>query len=176
MGDYIRYYSIVNKDYLLSNELNSLDKLLLIHITALCYKEGFCFATNRFFADVYGYDRKTISRSINKLVDKKILDSKLEYNNLNLSKRYLSLHIPVWTKEKKSLGQKYKANVYGNDQHNNKYKNKKEIEVNNSPISYDTDGVMLWNGVRCESESCSEEELKELEELLKPFIEGDSNE
>lgn len=43
-------------------------------------------------------------------------------------------------------------------------------------ISYDTDGVMLWNGKRCESEPCSEEELKELEELLKPFKEGTANE
>lgn len=46
----------------------------------------------------------------------------------------------------------------------------------NKIISYDTDGVMLWNGVRCESEPCADEELKELEELLKPFREGDSNE
>lgn len=46
----------------------------------------------------------------------------------------------------------------------------------NKIISYDTDGVMLWNGVRCESEPCTDEELKELEELLKPFREGDSNE
>jgi len=43
-------------------------------------------------------------------------------------------------------------------------------------ISYDTDGVMLWSGKRCESEPCTDEELKELEELLKPFREGDSNE
>lgn len=71
MVEYIKYYSIVNKNYMSSNELNSLDKLLLIHITSLCYKEGLCYATNRFFADIYGYDRKTISRSINKLVDKK---------------------------------------------------------------------------------------------------------
>lgn len=176
MMEYIKYYSIVNKDYMSSNELNSLDKLLLIHITALCYKEGYCYATNRFFADIYGYDRKTISRSINKLVDRKILDSRLEYNNMNLSKRYLSLHIPVWTNKKIRIGQKYKTNVYENDLHNIKYKNKNEKEIKNSPISYDTDGVMLWNGKRCESEPCSDEELKELEELLKPFREGDSNE
>ena len=43
-------------------------------------------------------------------------------------------------------------------------------------ISYDTDGVMLWDGKRCESEPCSEEELKELKELLKPFKEGTANE
>lgn len=176
MEEYIKYYSIVNKNYISSNELNSPDKLLLIHITALCYKEGFCYATNRFFADIYVYDRKTISRFINKLVDRKILDSRLEYNNMNLSKRYLSLHIPVWTNEKICIGQKNKANVYEKGQHNIRYENKKEKEINKSPISYDIDGVMLWNGQRCESELCTDEELKELEELLKPFREGDSNE
>ena len=54
------------------------------------------------------------------------------------------------------------------------------VELNenifNKIISYDTDGVMLWHGQRCESEPCSEEEIKELEELLKPFRGGDSNE
>ena len=36
-------------------------------------------------------------------------------------------------------------------------------------ITYDPDGVMVWNGKRCESEPCTEEELKELEELLSEF-------
>ena len=35
---------------------------------------------------------------------------------------------------------------------------------------------MLCNRIRCESEPCTDEELKELEELLKPFREGESNE
>lgn len=43
-------------------------------------------------------------------------------------------------------------------------------EEKNSPtISYDTDGVMLWNGKRCESESCTPEEQAEMEELLREF-------
>ena len=36
-------------------------------------------------------------------------------------------------------------------------------------IRYDPDGVMVWNGKRCESEEPSEEESKEMEELLKDF-------
>ena len=47
------------------------------------------------------------------------------------------------------------------------------VELNenifNKIISYDTDGVMLWNGKRCESEQCTDEEIKELEELLSQF-------
>lgn len=36
-------------------------------------------------------------------------------------------------------------------------------------IDYDTDGVMLWNGKRCESTTPTDEELKELETLLNEF-------
>lgn len=36
-------------------------------------------------------------------------------------------------------------------------------------IRYDFDGVMVWNGKRCESIPPTEKELKELEELLKEF-------
>lgn len=35
---------------------------------------------------------------------------------------------------------------------------------------------MLWNCKRCESVQPSEDELAELEELLKPFKDGDSSE
>lgn len=33
-------------------------------------------------------------------------------------------------------------------------------------ISYDTDGVMLWHGKRCESEPASEEEIKEMQDMI----------
>ena len=36
-------------------------------------------------------------------------------------------------------------------------------------IRYDPDGVMVWNGKRCEIIPPTEEEQKELEELLKDF-------
>lgn len=50
------------------------------------------------------------------------------------------------------------------------------ISANGQVIGEDYDGVMLWNGKRCESISPSEEELAEVEELLKPFKDGDSSE
>lgn len=44
------------------------------------------------------------------------------------------------------------------------------IEGKKTPyIRFDTDGVMVWNGKRCESTSLSEEELKEMDELLNEF-------
>ena len=47
------------------------------------------------------------------------------------------------------------------------------IGANGPVIDYDYDGVMLWNGKRCESVPLTDEELVELEELLKPYKDGD---
>lgn len=44
------------------------------------------------------------------------------------------------------------------------------INCRKSPrIRYDSDGVMVWNGKRCESKEPTEEEKKEMEEILKEF-------
>ena len=40
-------------------------------------------------------------------------------------------------------------------------------------ISYDTDGVMLWNGKRCEGIPMSKEEQEEIDKLIKECIGGD---
>ena len=40
-------------------------------------------------------------------------------------------------------------------------------------ISYDTDGVMLWNGKRCESTPISRKEQEEIDKLIKECIGGD---
>ena len=48
-------------------------------------------------------------------------------------------------------------------------------EENNSIISYDEDGVMLWHGKRCEAIPCTEEEQKELDEMLSGY-KGETNE
>ena len=44
------------------------------------------------------------------------------------------------------------------------------IECKKIPyIRFDSDGVMVWNGKRCESTPLSEEEVKEMDELLNEF-------
>ena len=47
---------------------------------------------------------------------------------------------------------------------------KQLIEEKKTPyIRFDSDGVMVWNGKRCELTPLSEEELKEMDELLNEF-------
>lgn len=45
-----------------------------------------------------------------------------------------------------------------------------EKQNSQSPkITYDPDGVMVWDGKRCESESATPEEIAEMEDLLSEF-------
>ena len=50
------------------------------------------------------------------------------------------------------------------------FKMNDEKQNSQSPkITYDTDGVMLWDGKRCESVPASPEEIAEMEDLLSEF-------
>lgn len=53
-------------------------------------------------------------------------------------------------------------------EYNNKINNNKEIY--NKILSCDTDGVILWNGKRCESVPSTKEEQKEMGDLLSEPI------
>lgn len=55
------------KSVLRDNRLTFLERLLLIHIISLCKKNGYCWATNRYFCDIYNVTQVTISKSISNL-------------------------------------------------------------------------------------------------------------
>jgi len=59
------YYAILTAEIRYDNRLSSLEKLLCAEITALSSKYGYCFATNNYFADLYGISKETVSRRLN---------------------------------------------------------------------------------------------------------------
>ena len=81
-NNYVVVYSIIPKEYLNNPKLNSTDKLLLFHITALCHKNGYCTATNRYFMRIYGFSKTTISKSINKLIKLNISSKSLSSSSI----------------------------------------------------------------------------------------------
>ena len=65
------YYSVIPAVVRYSKDLSAQEKLLYSEISALTsaannYK-GYCWATNRYFAGLYGLTKETISRQISKL-------------------------------------------------------------------------------------------------------------
>lgn len=66
----VAYYSIIPSKILYNKELKANEKLLYAMITSLACKEGYCFATNNYFAEELGVHPKTVSSWISDLRDK----------------------------------------------------------------------------------------------------------
>lgn len=61
------YYAIIPSEVRYCEELKYSERLLYGEITALAGKEGYCFATNKYFAELYNVIPGTISRWISHL-------------------------------------------------------------------------------------------------------------
>lgn len=73
----VGYYSIIPSKILYNKELKANEKLLYAMITSLACKEGYCFATNNYFAKELGVHPKTVSSWISDLRDKDFVKVKL---------------------------------------------------------------------------------------------------
>ncbi len=84
-------YSLIPITTLSDNRLTSLEKLLLFHIVSLCKQKDYCWATNKYFCDIYNVSRQTVSKSINNLSKSNYLKSDYTRTNINSSKRKIAL-------------------------------------------------------------------------------------
>lgn len=67
------YFAILPANIRYDKSLPANTKLLYAEITALCRAEGYCWATTKYFQELFGVDERTIERWIKKLVDKKYI-------------------------------------------------------------------------------------------------------
>ena len=84
------YYAILPANVRYDKNLTPNAKLLYAEITALCNKEGYCWATNEYFADLYSMSKSSISRNISSLVEGQYLNISFTENR---TKRKLSLRV-----------------------------------------------------------------------------------
>lgn len=72
-GENVGYYSVIPATILYNKELKANEKLLYATITSLAFKEGYCFATNKYLAEKLGVNHKTISSWISDLQKRKFI-------------------------------------------------------------------------------------------------------
>ena len=74
------YYAIIPAIVRYDKELTDKAKLLYGEITCLCNKEGYCFATNNYFANLYNCTPRAIQFTISKLQEKGYIKIIIENN------------------------------------------------------------------------------------------------
>lgn len=75
------YYAIIPANIRYDKNLNSTEKLLYAEITALCDKEGYCWASNNYFAEILNRLPAYISQVLTKLYKKEYITIEIERNN-----------------------------------------------------------------------------------------------
>ena len=71
------YFAILPASVRYDNRLSASEKLMFSEITALAGRDGYAYAKNKYFAELYGVDERTIRRWIAKLADMKYVSVSL---------------------------------------------------------------------------------------------------
>lgn len=89
----ISYYAIIPANVRYDKDLAPNAKLLYGEITALCNEKGYCWASNQYFAELYGVSVLSVKRWVNSLVTKGYVYRTLTYkpNSKEVDKRILSI-------------------------------------------------------------------------------------
>lgn len=146
------YYAIIPANVRYDKELKPNAKLLYGEITALANEKGYCWATNGYFAELYGVSPETISRWVSQLNKKgyvKVEVIRNEYNKQIEERRIYIANYPIdekvntpcqksqdpLSKKSRPLDEKVKDNITVNSKNNNK-KEKRKTEIDDLIESY----------------------------------------
>ena len=140
------YYAILTADVRYCPDLSSSEKLLYAEITALSNKEGFCKASNKYFAELYHSTDVTISRQISNLEKQGFIRIEYDKNGAKVSQRR------IFTINK---------NVNGNSVTVNKNVNRtinKNVKENNTSniILQDNNNIISQDAKDCAELLCSQ--------------------
>jgi len=107
MNDKPNYYAIIPASVRYSN-LKPNAKLLYGEITALSGKLGYCYATNNYFAELYGVSKNTISRWISDLNKLGFINIEVERNE---KKQVIKRKIGIIHKDDRAIYKMSKENT-----------------------------------------------------------------
>jgi len=123
------YYVIVPAAVRYDQKLTANAKLLYGEITALCNKEGYCWAGNSYFANLYGVSKNSISSWINNLRDAGHISVQMNYKEgtQHILNRYIKLLVEGTPENlgtyPNNLGEGTPENLVVNSTSNNTYNN-----------------------------------------------------
>ena len=100
----INYYAIIPATVRYNQKLKAAEKLLYGEITALSNVKGYCYAQNRYFAQLYGVSIETVSRWLSHLQELGYIEIEIIRNDKKkLLKEIFILRIPPIVKKINTL-------------------------------------------------------------------------
>lgn len=142
------YYAIIPANVRYSNVLTANAKLLYGEITALCNKEGFCWATNDYFANLYSKDVLTISRWISSLKKAGFINLSIDQTANNKRKIYLQTSIQknqeLLIKKSIPIDEKINTSIYSINNTINTPESALRFVVKNYPIRFEQEFLMVF--------------------------------
>ncbi len=119
------YYAIIPANVRYDKDLTANAKLLYGEITALCNQKGYCWATNDYFAKLYGVSKKSISSWISQLTKNKYITIQMIYKegSKEILHRYIRLfEYPIEENLNTPIEENVKDNItISNNTSNNTY-------------------------------------------------------
>tara|TARA_R110000803_G_scaffold10007_6_gene31105 strand:+ start:1899 stop:2543 length:645 start_codon:yes stop_codon:yes gene_type:complete len=93
MEKQVSYYAIIPANVRYNENLPPNAKLLYGEITALCNQKGYCWSSNKYFADLYNVSKQTISVWISKLRKEGFIFTEFTYKrgSKEIDNRYIKL-------------------------------------------------------------------------------------
>lgn len=160
MNQQPNYFNIITGDVMYDKNLNPNAKLIFGLISSLTNKEGFCWATNAYFAELYGKSIVTVSRWISQLADAGYI--KVFIDKANGNKRMITIDKNVNTLLSKTtipIIKNDNSYIRNNNISNNisEYTRASDFLKHNYPIAFET-----W-------ELKHKNQVKNYEKLLQDF-------
>ena len=125
------YYAVIPAFVRYDSEITANAKLLYGEITALCNEKGYCFASNKYFADLYSVKTRSITDWISQLKDKGYIKIKMIYKENSKEVKSREIYITNFGE----VSQKNTPPIENNHQVNNIIYNNNNT-VNNKSKEY----------------------------------------
>ena len=142
------YYSIIPATVRYDHNLKANEKLMYGEITALASKNGFCWAENRYFAELYNVHKITISKWLKNLEDKGYIRTELKYvyGTKQVSKRYIYINdTPISKKVNTPINEKVNTPISQNakEELNTTSNNNTSNNASRSKLKFETHHLKL---------------------------------